>query len=163
YIASAGSDKTVQIWEAATGQRISTYNGHLGEVQAVVEVTWSPDGTYIASRGTKGLRIWDVAKKRNVFIHQHSATVHAVAWSPDGKFIASCGDKAVQVREATNGDHVITYKKHTTNTISVSWSSTGKYIASADDKTLQIWEAETGNCLFTETERDTVLATWSPQ
>lgn len=45
-IASGSWDKTVQVWDVATGQNIFTYSGHSSSVNAVA---WSPDGTRIAS------------------------------------------------------------------------------------------------------------------
>jgi WD40 repeat protein len=45
-IASASYDKTVQVWDAATGNNAFTYTGHHDYVYAV---TWSPDSQYIAS------------------------------------------------------------------------------------------------------------------
>src|SRR3974377_2443157 len=38
YIASAGFDKTVQVWEAFTGRHILTYYGHSA---VVADVNWS--------------------------------------------------------------------------------------------------------------------------
>ncbi len=45
-IASASNDKTVQAWDAATGERSVTYRGHTDFVNSVA---WSPDGKRIAS------------------------------------------------------------------------------------------------------------------
>jgi hypothetical protein len=45
-IASASSDKTAQVWDAANGGHVFVYNGH---TNYVVTTAWSPDGTRIAS------------------------------------------------------------------------------------------------------------------
>ena len=45
-IASASRDKTVKVWDAATGQETLTLKGHTG---AVLGVAFSPDGSRIAS------------------------------------------------------------------------------------------------------------------
>lgn len=57
YIASCGSfDKTVRVWEAATGKTVFVYNGHFSSVEAVA---WSPDGRRIASGGWDNLvHVW---------------------------------------------------------------------------------------------------------
>src|SRR5260370_26362677 len=42
----------------------------------------------------------------------HSDYVSAVAWSPDGKRIASAsGDHTAQVWDASNGGHLLTYRR----------------------------------------------------
>ncbi len=57
-IASASSDGTVQVWNAANGSALSTYRGNTSEMLAVA---WSPDSTHIASASNdKTVQIWRV-------------------------------------------------------------------------------------------------------
>jgi len=56
-IASGSWDATVQIWDATTGHRVFTYDGHADIVTAV---TWSPDGKRIASVGDD-VQIWQAS------------------------------------------------------------------------------------------------------
>jgi dipeptidyl aminopeptidase/acylaminoacyl peptidase len=56
YLASAGYDWTVQIWEAATGALRFLYQGHS---DAVNSIAWSPDGTYLVSGSDDGTaQVW---------------------------------------------------------------------------------------------------------
>jgi WD40 repeat protein len=54
-IASALGDKTVRIWDAATGRQLRTLSGHS---ELVYGMAYSPDGAAIASAsGDKTVRI----------------------------------------------------------------------------------------------------------
>ncbi|KAF2818057.1 hypothetical protein CC86DRAFT_436486 [Ophiobolus disseminans] len=58
-VASASRDKTVRLWEAATGTCRSTLEGHSWEVRAVA---FSPDGQLVASASEdKTVRLWEAA------------------------------------------------------------------------------------------------------
>src|SRR5947209_12511866 len=46
YIASGSDDKTVQVWDAFTGNKVAIYSGHSGRVNTVA---WSSSGARIAS------------------------------------------------------------------------------------------------------------------
>jgi WD40 repeat protein len=58
-IASASRDETVQVWDAANGKALLSYNGHTDWVLAVA---WSPDGRRIASASRdETVQVWDAA------------------------------------------------------------------------------------------------------
>jgi len=173
-IASGSFDKTVQVWDATNGNHVFTYKGHSDRVKAVA---WSPDGKRVASSSWDStVQVWDAADGSNVFTYWgHSSRVNAiacsaeaVAWSPDGKYIASGSgsfDKTVQVWDATNGNHVFTYKGHGGGVYAVAWSPDGKRIASGSfDKTVQVWDAVDGGNVFTYKGHsyEVTAVAWSP-
>jgi WD40 repeat protein len=99
-IASAADDKTIQIWNALTGNHLLTYTAHDTTIKAI---TWSPDGKSIASAGHDGtIQIWDTLTGNHVFtFRKHNGSVYTVAWSPDGEYIASGGaDNIVHIWRA---------------------------------------------------------------
>ncbi len=92
YLASAGDDKTVQVWDAATGKHIYTYLGHL---DAVFGLAWSPDSKRIASASIDStVQVWDAFTGGNPLTYGgHTNLVTSASWSPNGKYIASASVK----------------------------------------------------------------------
>ncbi len=150
-IASAGTDKRVLVWDAATGGNVLTYTGHK---DWVVAVAWSPDGKYIASGGgnqTSGsdmsVQVWDAATANLTYLlPDHTDIVSSLDWSRDGSRIASAShDRSIIIWDALTGLKINTLKGHSDWVMSVRWSPDGRRIASAShDKTVRIWDAATG-------------------
>jgi len=147
-IASAGFDRTVQIWNAvrggtsSIGSHMLTYRGHTDRVLCVA---WSPDGKRIASASVdRTVQVWDAATGKMIFTHAGHTTfaVNAIAWSPDGKLLASgSNDKTIQIWDLTTGSRIYTYREHTAEVTTLAWSPDGKRIASAgNDKVVRVWE-----------------------
>lgn len=165
FIASAGHDKTVHVWEATTGQVSSVYREHTNEIWSVM---WSPNGTYIASAGAdKLLKVWDVSSNRTIATHaEHQKTMRAVSWSPDSTAIASAGDDTiVHIWDFLKARFQAPYSQHNERVLCLAWSPNNKYIASGgNDCTIRVWDALTSAycTLFRgHTDKITSIA-WSP-
>ena len=127
---------TVKMWDAQTGQELTTFKGHTG---AVSSVAFSPDGKRLACGsatwdstkrvyGAGEVKVWDVQTGRELLVLKgHTGSV-SVAYSPDGKRLASAGQKP-----------------------------DGKPLAGAGQKSgpaavvgeVKVWDAETGQEVFT--------------
>jgi WD40 repeat protein len=144
-IASASGDKTVKLWDAATGKEITTLKGHSSGVSSVA---FSPDGKTIASASWDNtVKLWDAATGTEInTLKGHSNAVYSVAFSPDGKTIASASDdKTVKLWDAATGKYFTTLKGHSFVVWGVAFSPDGKTIASASwDNTVKLWDAATG-------------------
>src|SRR5262249_25662886 len=98
-IVSASLDKTLRLWESATGKCLCVFKGH---VEAVNSVAFSPDGKLVLSGSVdKTLRLWNVANGRCLrTINAHREAVSSVAFSPDGRyFVSGSQDKTVRLWE----------------------------------------------------------------
>ena len=164
-LASGSSDKTVKLWDLATGKLFATLQGH---TETVYSVAWSPDGKTVASGSfDKTVKLWESATgKLLATLQGHTGEVESVAWSPDGKILASGSrDETVRLWESVTGKLLATLQGHTDTVYSVAWSPDGKTLASGSyDKTVKLWDPATGKLLATlQGHTDSVYSVaWSP-
>jgi len=88
YVLSGSKDKTVKLWDIATGREIRTFKGHSDVVSSV---KFSPDDRHIVSTSWDGsVRLWDITSESEVRAsREHQYKVNAVAVSRDGKYALS--------------------------------------------------------------------------
>lgn len=150
---SGGVDKTLRIWDAATGEGLRVLAGH---EDAVTCVGLSVDGARIVSGSKdKTLRIWDAGTGECLrVLAGHQDTVTCVSLSVDGARIVSGGaDGNLRIWDAGTGEHLKEFPRSEKAVTCVDFSSDGRKIASGDLTehprlgTVRIWDSETGECL----------------
>src|SRR5207248_300906 len=87
-IAAGSEDGVARIWNAGTGQEISTFKGG---PSAVLAVTFSPDGGRLATgHEDHTARIWDAATGEQIRLLQgHADAVISLAVSADGRRVVT--------------------------------------------------------------------------
>ncbi|KAL6722022.1 hypothetical protein ACLMJK_001127 [Lecanora helva] len=97
YLAAAGSDKAVVIYETTTFQVSQQYQEHEA---GVVHLSWSPDdGLLVSCSQDHTAKVWNMQTREPiVHINHHNHCVTAAAWAPDGKsFVTGSHDKQSQL------------------------------------------------------------------
>ena len=145
FLLTASSQKTVQLWDAHTGEQLGKplHLEHPGSVQAVAI---SPDAKLILTGGDdKTARLWDAVTGRPLGqAMEHQDAVVSVAFSPDGKTILTgSDDKKIRLWELEIGQpipaplepqHQATYKVAVESAV---------VVAERDGKTVRLRNAAT--------------------
>ncbi len=102
-LATAGGDKTVRLWDPATGKQLRNLQSHTDRVYGVA---FSPDGRLLATAsGDKTARLFDPASGARLrILTGHDGRVAGVAFSPDGHLLATAGgDKSARLWDPATG------------------------------------------------------------
>jgi THO complex subunit 3 len=94
-LGTASGDKTVRIWDARTQKSTATY-ATKGEN---INITWSPDGNYIAA-GNKDdlLTVIDIRAEKLLIEEQFKFEVNEITWDPTSKlFFITNGEGSVNI------------------------------------------------------------------
>ncbi|MBE9049846.1 serine/threonine protein kinase [Nostocales cyanobacterium LEGE 11386] len=138
-LASSG-DRTIKVWNLATGQAISILKGHS---QRVNVVAISPDGrTLVSGSDDKTIKVWDLPTNRLVrTLRGHSDSIQALAISPDSGTLASgSDDHTIKLWNLATGQLRRTLRRHTSWVRSLAISPDGATLASGSfDKTIKLW------------------------
>jgi WD40 repeat protein len=112
FLAAGGAqDCTVRIVEVASGHVSKVFPGH---TEPIGELTFSPDGTRLASTSYDGtVRLWPLSDgspgSPAQMLQGHAGPVYAAAFSPDGRTLATGGhDGAVRLWDIATAQEVLT-------------------------------------------------------
>ena len=142
-LASCGRDKTVRLWDPATGNSLRA----LGHTDWVEGVAFSPDGRLLASCSADStVRLWDPLTGVLQRTLSHPGYCGGVAFSPDGRLLASCSsDLTVRLWDPATGELQRVLTGHTDVVEGVAFSRDGRLLAACSrDATVRLWDPATG-------------------
>ena len=147
FIASSSTDKTVRLWDVATGEQKAILT-HVGKDD--ISFAYGPDGNTIAIIDDCQVRLWDVGTAKCKATLLHDRNIRNFVYSPDGSTIATGNYTEIKLWDTNTGKHKTTLLDtgHHHKFSSLLYSPDGSTIATGggnlSDRTVRLWDAETG-------------------
>jgi WD40 repeat protein len=144
YLAAAGTNGTVLVWDAAKGVLRHILVKHKGVVHAAA---FSPLSGQLATAGFDGtIRIWDPDTGEHV--HSMSGWEYrasVLAFSPaDGALALGCADGVVRFCEPLNWTQIRTWPGHVQGITAMCFDTGGERLATVGrDGTARVWDPAT--------------------
>ena len=143
-LASGASDRTIKLWDVATGARVATLE-ETGSTW-VRAVAFSRDGTMVASGHANGtVRVWDLETREPVTTLE-GGSVASVAFSPDGSRLATGGGRFA-VWDLASGTSLLKEEEEFGVGSYVAFNAEGTALAYGWDSSTQvssIWKVPAG-------------------
>ncbi len=137
------SDKTIRIWDAATGLE---FQDSVGRAPHSYGFCLSNDGGLLATGGKEGsVSIWNAHSGE--LIRNFAALgnfINSADFSPDGKHLVVCSwNNTLKVLDAETGKEIFVLETMTAGSPSCVFSPDGKYFAAGSgDKQAYIWNSK---------------------
>ncbi|MCI5149415.1 MAG: hypothetical protein D3916_08510, partial [Candidatus Electrothrix sp. MAN1_4] len=164
-LAAASGKKIIQLWDIATGKKLTSLKAHRECINCLM---FSPDSKKIASVSKSTIEIFDIINERKLSVFKESKYIFSLAFSPDGKILASTSGGLVSsgnicLRDITTGRENNIY--HERAVFGVAFSPDGETIASASgDGAVRIWDIDSckGLAIFTDHDGPVFSVVFSP-
>ncbi|MCC6676116.1 MAG: serine/threonine protein kinase [Phycisphaerales bacterium] len=144
-LASGSSDRTIRIWDPATGTQLSTLSAPNGYIRNVL---FTSDGSDLYSAGWWTIDTWDVAaaKRARVWPVQIRPGMIAIS-ADDQRLYSALPDGTLEVWEMRRQPAAITLAGHSKRA-TASMSADGRLAGTADmSGAVRLWDASDGRLL----------------
>jgi WD40 repeat protein len=150
WVVSASRDKTLKVWDLASGRELRTVTCHTNYIWAVAVTRDGQRAVSVSSDPT--LKVWELGTGRELYtLTGHTNGIIAVAVTPDGKrAISGSWDHTLKVWDLDSGRELRTLTGHSDSVEAVAVTPDGQQAVSASrDNTLKVWDLGSGRELRT--------------
>jgi WD40 repeat protein len=147
-IASGSQDRTVKLWDAASGRLLRSIQAHGG---AVKWLAITPDNNSVVSigegsqrdgSGDRSVKVWDIASGR--LLRSISTNVNSAALSSDGRFVVTGEERSISVWSFDTGALLRRIRSENNAINSVDASLGTKIFSASWDGKLRFWNLQEG-------------------
>lgn len=140
---SAGADRTVRVWDPATGQELRRWGPVAPDIACLAV---SASGQQVLTAQGVSVRVWDALGREQVKFTGHTNAVRSIALTADGRLALTGGDdRTLRLWEVASGREVGRLAGHRGQVTSVALSPDGRLAISADrDQSLRLWDVARG-------------------
>jgi WD40 repeat protein len=137
-LASGGEDRTLRLWDLATGKGTVAFTDSQYPVKSVA---FSPDGKTVAVNALDEVRLWKVDTGRSgPILRGHPSYITRAVFSPDGKTVVTVGDdRTVQVWRTTTGERTNFVIGHDRTVWAAAYSGDGILATGGSDNVVRLW------------------------
>jgi WD40 repeat protein/serine/threonine protein kinase len=150
WLTACYSDGSVTVWNAKTGQRITTFSAHR---QLIYTVAFSADERVLATCShDKTVNLWEVGTWRlRKTLAGHKNSVFQATFTADGNTVATASaDGQVKLWDASTGVSKATLIGHPAPVESIALSPDGRTLATGShDHTVKLWSWATHREMLT--------------
>jgi len=146
YLATAGYDRVIRLWESDTGRYVRKFPSHNG---AVYDLSFTPDAKILLSASHDGTgKVWDVESGvRLDTLNQPQAEQFRITSTPDGRHIVAAGaDNRIRLWRLVSTDrpkiNPVLHARfaHEDAIGELALSRDGRFLATASaDRALRLW------------------------
>lgn len=140
-VISGSMDSTIKVWNANTGDELTSLNAHKGIVNGV---EFSPVKNQFASCGSDStIIIWDAnSNKPTKSLKEHNGEPKTISYHPSGNYLASGNsDSKIYIYDLNNNTIIKILEGHTSVITTIDFNSDGNRIVSgAADDIVILWK-----------------------
>lgn len=155
---SVSNDKTVRLWDIASGQTTRILRGQIGpgDDGKIYAAALSPDNRLLAvggalgSLGNRTIRLIDLSSGQVVrLLKGHQNVIPALAFSTDSRQLLSGSfDTTARIWDVANGESLHTLSGHHGAIYAAAFSPNGRTVVTGSkDHSLKLWDSATGKPL----------------